>query len=89
MKILGSNKRKITKDKNGENVPYLKTTEVVLLHCNTVTNICQEDSWVLYTFIPNKSFDQLLNISSKNVIFLKIFDSESSYIEVSFNDQDS
>ena len=89
MKLLGSNKSKITKDKNGENVPYLKTTEVVLLHCNTVTNICQEDSWVLYTFIPNKSFDQLLNISSKNVIFLKIFDSESSYIEVSFNDQDS
>ena len=82
MKLLGSNKSKITKDKNGENVPYLKTTEVVLLHCNTVTNICQEDSWVLYTFIPNKSFDQLLNISSKNVIFLKIFDSESSYIEV-------
>ena len=89
MKLLGSNKSKITKDKNGENVPYLKTTEVVLLHCNTVTDICQEDSWVLYTFIPNKSFDQLLNISSKNVIFLKIFDSESSYIEVSFNDQDS
>ena len=89
MKLLGSNKSKITKDKNGENVPYLKTTEVVLLHCNTVTNICQEDSWVLYTFIPNKSFDQLLNISSKNVILLKIFDSESSYIEVSFNDQDS
>ena len=89
MKLLGSNKSKITKDKNGENVPYLKTTEVVLLHCNTVTNICQEDSWVLYTFIPNKSFDQLLNISSKNVIFLKIFDSESSYIEVSFNDKDS
>ena len=89
MKLLGSNKSKITKDKNGENVPYLKTTEVVLLHCNTVTNICQEDSWVLYTFIPNKSFDQLLNISSKNVIFLKIFDSESSYVEVSFNDQDS
>ena len=89
MKLLGSNKSKITKDKNGENVPYLKTTEVVLLHCNTVTNICQEDSWVLYTFIPNKSFDQLLNISSKNEIFLKIFDSESSYIEVSFNDQDS
>ena len=89
MKLLGSNKSKITKDKNGENVPYLKTTEVLLLHCNTVTNICQEDSWVLYTFIPNKSFDQLLNISSKNVIFLKIFDSESSYIEVSFNDQDS
>ena len=89
MKLLGSNKSKITKDKNGENVPYLKTTEVVLLHCNTVTNICQEDSWVLYTFIPNKLFDQLLNISSKNVIFLKIFDSESSYIEVSFNDQDS
>ena len=44
MKLLGSNKSKITKDKNGENVPYLKTTEVVLLHCNTVTNICQEDS---------------------------------------------
>ena len=50
MKLLGSTKNKITKDKNGENVPHLEITEVVLVHCNIVNNDCQQDSRVLYTF---------------------------------------
>ena len=48
------------KDKNSENVPYLKITEVVLVHCNTVNNGYQRSSRVLYTFVPNKSLGQLL-----------------------------
>ena len=71
MKLLGSTENKITKDKNGENVPHLEITEVVLVHCNIVNNDYQQDSRVLYTFVPNKPFGSLLEISPKNLIFLK------------------
>ena len=81
MKLLGSSKIKITKNENGENVPYLEITEVALIHCTVVNNSYQQKSRVFYTFIPNKSFGQLLDISPENFIFLKIFDSEYSYIE--------
>ena len=47
MKLLGSTENKITKEKKGENVPYLEITEVVLVHCNIVNNDYQQDSWVL------------------------------------------
>ena len=70
-------------------MPYLEITEVVLIHCNVVNNSDQQNWRVLYTFIPNKSFGQLLDISLNNFIFLKTFDSEFSYIEVWFIDQDS
>ena len=89
MKLLGSTKSKITKDKNGENVPHLEITEAVLIHCNIVPNNYQQDSRGLYKFFPNKSFGQLLEISPKNFIFLKTFNSKISYIEVWFTDQNS
>ena len=54
MKLFGSTKSKITKDKNGENVPHLEITEVVVAHCNIVSNDYQQDSRVLYTFVLNK-----------------------------------
>ena len=73
MKLLGSTKNKITKNKNGENVPHLEITEVVLVHCNMVNNDYHQDSRVLYTFFPNKSFGSLLVISPSNDIFLKTF----------------
>ena len=53
MKLLGSTKSKITKDENGENVPYLEITEVILIHCNVVNNSYQQNSRILYTFVPN------------------------------------
>ena len=89
MKLFGSTKIKRTNDKNGENVPHLEITELVLVHCNIVNNDCLQDSRALYTFVPNKSFGQLLGILPKNFIFLKTFDSEFSYIEVWFTDQNS
>ena len=70
-------------------MPYLKITEVVLVHCNIVNNNYQQNSRVLYTSVPNKSFDQLFDISPKSFIFLKTFDSEFLYIEVWFTDQNS
>ena len=69
IKLLRSTKSKITKDKNGENVPHLEITEVVLAHCNIVSNDYQHDSRVLYTFIPNKSLGQLLDVSPKKLYF--------------------
>ena len=84
MKLPRSTKNKTTKDINGENVPHLEITEVVLVHCNN--NDYQQDSRVLYTFVPSKSFGQLLDISPKHFIFLKTFDSDFSYIEVWFTD---
>ena len=89
MKLLGSTKNKITKDKNGENVPHLEITEVALVHCNIVNNDYQQDSRVLHTFVPNKSFGILLEFSPKNHIFLKTFNSESQEIKVWFTDQNS
>ena len=55
-------------------VPYLEITEVVLIHFNVVNNSYQQNSRVLYTFVPNKSFDQLLDISPKNFTLLTFFD---------------
>ena len=75
MKLLGSTENEITKDKDGENVPHLEITEVILVHCNIVNNDYQQDSRVLYTFVSNKPFGSLLEISPAN-IFLKTFNSE-------------
>ena len=89
MKLLGSTKSKITKDKNGENVLHLEITEVVLVHCNIVNNDYQQEPGVLYTFVPNKLFSSLLEISPTNHIFLKTFNLEYDEIKVWFTDQNS
>ena len=78
MKLLRSTEIQITKDKNGGNVPHLEVTEVVLVHCYIVNNDYQQELRVLYAFVPNKLFGQSLDISQKNFIFLKTFDSEFS-----------
>ena len=72
MKLHGSTKSKITKDENGENVPYLEITEIVLIHCHIVNNIYQQDWKFLYPFVPNKLLGQLLNISPKMLYFQKL-----------------
>ena len=81
MKLLGSTNSKINKDQNGENMPHFEITEVVLIHCNVVNNDYQFYARVLYTFIRNKSFRQLLDISPKNFIFLKTLNSKFSYVK--------
>ena len=89
MKLLGSTESKITKDKNGENVPHLKIVELVLVHCNLFNNDYQQDSRILYTFVPNKPFGSLFEISPTNQIFLKTFNSEFQEVKVWFTDQTS
>ena len=73
MKLLGSTKSKITENKNGQNVIHFEITEVVLIHCNIVHNDYQQNSRVLYTFVPNKSYRRLLDVSQKVFTFLKTF----------------
>ena len=70
-------------------MPHLEINEVVLVVCNIVNNDYQQDSRVLYTFVLNKSFGQLLDISLKNFTLLKTYNSEFLYIEVWFTDQNS
>ena len=89
IKLLGSAENKITKDKNGENVPHLEIVELVLVHCNLVNNDYQQDSRILYAFVPNKTYGSLLEISLTNHVFLKTFNSEFQEIKIWFTDQTS
>ena len=89
MKLLGSTKSNITKDKNCGDAPHLEISEIVSVYCNIGNNDYQQDSRILFIFIPNKSFGQLLGISSKFFIFLETFNSESLFIDVLFTDQNS
>ena len=82
VKLLESTKSKITKDEEGESMPRWEINEVVLIHCNIINNDYQQDSRVLHTFAPNKTFGQILDISPKNFTFLKTFNLEFSYMEV-------
>ena len=87
MKLLGSTKKVVDKDKNGENVPKLESVEVVLVHCNLVKNDYQHASKVLFSFVPNKKFVQLLNISPHVFTMMNTVNTEFSSVEVWFTDQ--
>ena len=89
MKLLGSADSKITKIKNGENVPHLEVVKLVLVHCNLVNNDYQQNSIILFTFVPNKTFGSLLEVSPTNHVFLKTFISEFQEIKIWFTDQTS
>ena len=89
MELLGNTVSKINKNKNGGNVPNLEVVEVVLVHCNLVDNDYQQNSRILFTFVPNKTFGSLLEISPANHVFLKTFNSEFREIKVCFTVQKS
>ena len=89
MKLLGSTESKITKDKNGENVPHLEIVELVLIHRNIDNDNYQQNSQILYIFVSSKPFGSLLEISPPNHIFLKTFNSEFQEIKVWFTNQNS
>ena len=87
--LLGSKESKITGEKNGEDVPHLEIVELVLVHCNFVNNAYEQKSRILHTFVPNKPFGSLLEISPSNHIFLTTFNSEFQEIKVWFTDQNN
>ena len=87
--IIGKHKKIVDKDKNGENVPKLEIVEAVLVHCKLVKNDYQDTSKVLFTFVPNKKFGQLINISPHAFTMINIVNTEFSYVESWFTDPSS
>ena len=82
MKLLGSTKKDVDSDKNSENVPKLESVEVVLVQCNLVKNDYQHKSKVLFSFVLNKKFGQLINISPHSLTMMNIVNTEFSFVEV-------
>ena len=82
-------KKDIDKDEDGENVPKLESVEVVLVHCNLVKNDYQYTSKVLFSFVPNKQFGQLINILPNTLTMMNTVNIEFSFVEVWFTDQAS
>ena len=87
--LLGSTSSIIDADKSSENVSRLENVEVVLVHCNLVNNSYQQASRVLFTFVPNKQYGQLISISPDSIVFLKAMNTEFSEIEIWFTDQNN
>ena len=87
MKLLGSTKKDVDSDKNSENVLKLESAEVVLVHCNLVKNDYQHTSNVLFSFVPNEPFGQLINISPHSLTIMNTVNTEFSFAEVWFTDQ--
>ena len=87
--LLGSSKKVIDKNKDGEIVPRLETVEVVLIHCNLVNNNYQQASKVLFTFVPNKQFGKLITITPHSLAMLKTTKAEFSFTEIWFTDQNN
>ena len=87
--MLGGSKKDVDQGKNEEGVPKLESVEVVLVPCNLVNNNYQQASKVLFTFVPNKQFGHLINILPHSVTMLGTTNTEFSFIEVSFTDQNS
>ena len=87
MRLLGSTKKDV--DKNSEKVPKSESLEVVLVHCNLAKYDYQHTLKVLFSFVPNKQFLQLTNISPHSLTMINTVNTEFSFVEVSFTDQTS
>ena len=88
-KLLGSLKKDMKNNRDGENVPNLETAEVVLVHCNLVNNDYQQATKLLFTFVANKLFGQLINITPHSPTMLKTTNAEFPFIEICFTDQNN
>ena len=89
MQLLGSSEKFIDKNKDGEIVPRLEAVEVVLVHRNLVNYNYQQASKVLFTFVPNKQFGQLITITPHSLTMLKTTNAEFPFIEIWFTDQNN
>ena len=89
MKLLGSTNKDVDADKNSENVPKLESVEVVLVQCNLVKNDYQHTSKVLFSFLPNRQFGQLIKISRHSLAMINTANIKFSFVEVWFTDQNS
>ena len=87
MKVLGSAKKDVGQDEDGENVSKLESIEVV--HCNLVNNNYQQASMVVFTFTFEKQFGQLIIIAPQSLTILKTTNAKFYYNEVWFTDQNN
>ena len=70
MKLLESTKKDVDQDKDGEVVPELESAEVILVNCNLVNSNYQQASKVLFIFVPNKKFGQLITATPQSLTML-------------------
>ena len=89
MGLLGSTKKEVNANKNGENVPKLESVEVALVYSNLVKNDYQYASLILFSFVPDKQFGQLINISPNSLTLMNAVNTEFSHAEVWFANQNS
>ena len=89
MELLGSTKNYVNQDKDEEDVIKLEFVEVILVHCNLVNNNYWQVSKVLFTFVQNKQFGQLITIAHHSLTMLNTTNTEFSSIEEWFTDQNS
>ena len=89
VRLLGSGKKGVDKDKDGKNMPKLESVEVVLVYCNLVKNDYQHASKVFFFFVPDKQFGQLINISPHSLTMTNTVNTEFFSVEVWFTDQAS
>ena len=89
MRLLGSSGDTIDGDKNSKLVPKLESVDLVLVQYNLVNNSYQQASKVLFTFVPNKKYGQLITVSPNSLIMLKTINTEFSFIEIRFTNQDN
>ena len=87
--LLPETVRLLRNTKEHEKVPKFESAEVVLVHCNIVKNDYQHTSKVLFSFVPNKQFGQLINISPHSLTMMNTVNTEFSFAEVWFTDQTS
>ena len=85
MKLLGDGPT-IDTNKNGDNVPELENVHSVLVRCNVVHNDYLQNSKLLYTFVPDKGFGQLLSVQLKTLMQSKTTDFIFDHIEIWFTD---
>ena len=89
IRLLGSAKKDVHKDKSGEIGPKLISVELVLVHCNLVNNSYQQASKVLFTFVPNNQFGQSITIYPHSLTMLTTTNSVFPFIQVWFTDQNN
>ena len=89
MKLLESTTEDVDQDKDGEDVPKLQSFEVILVYCNLLNNNYQQASKLLFTFVSNKQFGQLIDIAHHSLTLLNTSNTEFSSIEVWFTDENS
>ena len=76
-------------NKDGEDVPKLESSETVWGHCNLVNSNYQQASKVLFTLVPNNFFGELITIAAHSLTMLNTTNTEVSYVELWFTDENS